>query len=311
MKLAIEKIRTDGGTQVRETLDQKTVDRYAELYAAGEKLPPLDVFFDGVDYWMAEGFHRHAGLEKNEATTAEIELHEGTKEDALWFATTANLKHGLPLKASDRRRAAEVVLLHPKGQGLSNREVARRVGCSDKTVASVREKLESGAEIPHLDKRVGADGKEYPAKQDRPSGSDTEPEAIKAGPSDEPLDPADDFQLDLNLDSMGPVEVAAPWNDDADAVDRLGPDQEEEGPLDEPTKRFRLENLGRSLDALVTRWPDDVEICELTRLLQNALIKLKNRFSDSVNRGHVKKVADEVQNMFLCDLYTEGKNHGK
>jgi len=46
----------------------------------------------------------------------------------------------------------------------SNREIARILGVDDKTVAPIRSELESGAEIPHLARVVGADGKEYPAK---------------------------------------------------------------------------------------------------------------------------------------------------
>ena len=51
---------------------------------------------------------------------------------------------------------------------LSNRQHAKRTGVDDHTVAAVRAPLESGAEIPHLDKRDNPQGRPQPAS--RPSG---------------------------------------------------------------------------------------------------------------------------------------------
>lgn len=45
---------------------------------------------------------------------------------------------------------------------LSDRQIAKAIGVSDKTVGSQRRDMESGAEIPHLENRQGADGKQYP-----------------------------------------------------------------------------------------------------------------------------------------------------
>lgn len=44
---------------------------------------------------------------------------------------------------------------------ISDRRVAKKCGVSDKTVASVRK--QSGAELPHVGHRLGADGKRYPS----------------------------------------------------------------------------------------------------------------------------------------------------
>ena len=54
---------------------------------------------------------------------------------------------------------------HP---GRSNRWIARSLGVDDKTVASVRAELRSTAEIPQLDRLVGADGKWRPATRVSP-----------------------------------------------------------------------------------------------------------------------------------------------
>ena len=48
---------------------------------------------------------------------------------------------------------------------LSNREHARRTGASHHTVNAVRDELQSGGQIAHLDMRTAPDGKSYPASQ--------------------------------------------------------------------------------------------------------------------------------------------------
>jgi hypothetical protein len=58
MKIAIKAIRTDGGTQVRAQLSQSQVEEYASQMREGDEFPALDVFHDGSEYWLADGFHR-------------------------------------------------------------------------------------------------------------------------------------------------------------------------------------------------------------------------------------------------------------
>lgn len=52
---------------------------------------------------------------------------------------------------------------------LSDRQIAKAIGVSDKTVGSQRRDMESGAEIPHLENRQGADGKQYPRQVEHKS----------------------------------------------------------------------------------------------------------------------------------------------
>ena len=51
-------IRRDGGTQPRKILDQAAVEAYAEAMKKGAVFPPVTVFYDGEEYWLADGFHR-------------------------------------------------------------------------------------------------------------------------------------------------------------------------------------------------------------------------------------------------------------
>jgi hypothetical protein len=72
------------------------------------------------------------------------------------FVISANL-HRRHLTADQKRDLiAKVLKAKPE---VSNRQIAKQVKADDKTVANVRRDLESTAEIPKLEKTVGADGK--------------------------------------------------------------------------------------------------------------------------------------------------------
>jgi hypothetical protein len=101
--------------------------------------------------------------------------------------------HRRHLNAEDKRRViAELLKAKPEQ---SNRNIARQSKADDKTVAKVRAELESSAEIPQLEKTVGADGKsrtshKLPPEIEQPSSAtnDTEIEQYQTetaiGPED-------------------------------------------------------------------------------------------------------------------------------
>lgn len=109
-KLNLNAIRIDGGTQPRERIDMATVTEYAEAIKAGAELPPVIVFHDGADHWLADGFHRwHAHKQAEKASIAADE-RAGSLLDALLYAVGANGTHGLPRSNADKRKAVEMVL---------------------------------------------------------------------------------------------------------------------------------------------------------------------------------------------------------
>ena len=57
-KISVKSIRLDGGTQPRAGIYNDLVTDYAADMKAGNEFPPITVFFDGENYWCADGFHR-------------------------------------------------------------------------------------------------------------------------------------------------------------------------------------------------------------------------------------------------------------
>lgn len=163
--LKIDDIRRNGGTQPRTELDQSVVSEYASLMANGAVFPPVEVTYDGENYWLVDGFHRIKAAKTAGLTEFEADITPGTHEDAQWRSFAVNATHGLRRTTADKQHAIKAALKHPQGTAKSDREIAAHVGVDHKTVARVRTELSAGGEIPHLDQRVGADGKSYPSTQ--------------------------------------------------------------------------------------------------------------------------------------------------
>lgn len=155
--IPITNIRLDGGTQPRATLDFDAIEDYAEAMGAGATFPPVTVFYDGTDYWLADGFHRVKAAYAAGHETVECEVHQGTVNDAQWYSFSANRTNGLRRTTQDKQRAVKAALTHPKSCDLSDHEIARHVGVDVKTVGNWRGKLTM--EIPQSPQRTGRDGR--------------------------------------------------------------------------------------------------------------------------------------------------------
>jgi hypothetical protein len=139
--LDLATIRIDGGTQPREAISETTVREYADYFDAGMIFPPIDVFFDGTTYWLADGFHRYHAAKRVERLALTATVHLGTKRDAVLFSVAANVGHGLQRTNADKRKAASTLLQDGEWSQWSNHEIARRCGISDDLVGVVRKSL--------------------------------------------------------------------------------------------------------------------------------------------------------------------------
>lgn len=155
--IPITNIRLDGGTQPRAALDFDAIEDYAEAMEAGAEFPPVTVFYDGTDYWLADGFHRVKAAYAAGHDTIVCEVHQGTLNEAQWYSFSANRTNGLRRANDDKQRAVRAALQHPNGAQLSNRQIADHVGVAESTVRNWREKLT--AQIAQSPQRKGRDGR--------------------------------------------------------------------------------------------------------------------------------------------------------
>lgn len=145
--LKLAQIRTDGGTQPRTALNEATVADYAEAITDGAKFPPVTVFHDGSDYWLADGFHRLFAHKKIGALDVEVEIRQGTKRDAVLHSVGANAEHGLRRTNEDKRKAVSTLLNDSEWSKWSNREIARCCTVSESLVRSLRENAVTDAPV--------------------------------------------------------------------------------------------------------------------------------------------------------------------
>lgn len=157
--LPLDRIRTDGGTQPRLGIDYDVAYGYGDLMAEGVRFPPVTVFYDGENYWLADGFHRYHAAFAQEMAEIAAEVIQGTIEDAQWFSFGANKAHGLMRSNEDKQRAVKAALQHPKCAGLSDLQVAKHCGVSRSTVQAWRNKLEPTCQVGKSTTRKGADGR--------------------------------------------------------------------------------------------------------------------------------------------------------
>lgn len=146
MKLKLEQIIIDKGTQTREAIDQKTVREYTEVLMNKESLPPVVVFHDGINYYLADGFHRYFAHRQTKTPQIEAEVINGTLRSAIEYALGTNDKHGLKRSIKDKRKAVMIALDDVEWGSLTNREIARLCRVSHTLVNDIKESLEKPKE---------------------------------------------------------------------------------------------------------------------------------------------------------------------
>lgn len=141
MDLKISDIRAEGGTQPRARTDLNAVEEYTEAMLAGSVFPPVVVFYDGSDYWLADGFHRRNAAIGAGFETINAEVKSGTRRDAILYSVGANATHGQRRTNDDKRRSVLRLLEDDEWSGWSDREIARICAVGAPLVASIRSTL--------------------------------------------------------------------------------------------------------------------------------------------------------------------------
>ena len=137
-------IAIDGGTQQREKINEEIVAEYAEAMKCGAKFTPVTLFFDGVQFWLADGFHRYHASKAAEMLDILADVHEGTKRDARLFSASANGTHGMRLSNADKRRSVLVLLLDKEWSAWSDNQIAKHCHVTHPFVGKLRSEI-SGA----------------------------------------------------------------------------------------------------------------------------------------------------------------------
>ena len=138
MNLQLKQIRIDGGTQNRVEINNDVVSEYAEELKNGASFPQLIVFFDGVDYWLVDGFHRYHAHKLSCIDSADCAVHDGSLREAQLFSVGVNDTHGLRRSNGDKKKAIELLLNDSEWSLWSDTAIAKKCSVDHKTVSKYR-----------------------------------------------------------------------------------------------------------------------------------------------------------------------------
>jgi hypothetical protein len=210
--LDLDLIRIDGGTQSRAALNQETVNEYAEAYKAGIEFPPVVVFFDGKDRWLADGFHRYFGAKTAGLKSILEKIIPGTNQHAFEYSLGANHSHGLKRTNADKRHAVELALKNAVLGKQSDNAIAQACAVSTSFVGDVRRAIFSPTKDAPAQKTVTRNGKTY--EQDTSNIGKAVKETAKNIPQNIPAEPEpEDFGPDAeeiaSMEAAQAADVAA------------------------------------------------------------------------------------------------------
>lgn len=244
----LKTIRIDGGTQSRVALNESVVAEYIECLPA---LPPIVIFFDGSDHWLADGFHRYHAYLKAGKASIPADVHTGTRRDAKLYSAGANWSHGLRRTNDDKRRTVAMLLEDAEWAEWSDRKIADACGVSVSFVGAIRRPAVAEKQRAHREERQAS---KYPTE---PKGcSATTPQnTAKSTPKVAPWDvPATDVAIELE-DTQKAVSILSEENErltDRLAVEAMNASEEEKTLAKETieTLRAKVKTLTAELDAV-------------------------------------------------------------
>jgi hypothetical protein len=124
-------------------LRQDVIDDYREGVQRGETFPVVTVFFDGVHYYLVDGYHRYYAHRLEQKEIIEAEIHAGTLRDARLFSAATNQRHGLRRTNADKWKAVHILLADAEWSQWSDNAIAKHCGVAQSFVAKVRASLHS------------------------------------------------------------------------------------------------------------------------------------------------------------------------
>lgn len=208
--IAIDLIRIDAGTQFRAAINQDRVTDYAELFDGANEWPfdsACEVYFDGVEYFLVDGFHRYFAAVRVKRSSLSCIVHSGTQRDAIKFALSANARHGLHRSNEDKRKAVAFVLADREWSKLSSRAIAEICGVSDMFVGSIRKESVANG-LQDSEKKTGKDGRSFNASKPKadPKPDDKSKPSYVPGPIADAWEDVNDIETDPEPDAWEDVD---------------------------------------------------------------------------------------------------------
>jgi hypothetical protein len=198
----------------------------------GAKFPPVVVFTDKGEYWLADGFHRVLAARVIGSREIEADVRVGTQRDAMLFACGANAAHGMRRTAADKRRSVFRLLGDSEWSKWSDVKIAQQCNVSHDLVGDCRRSLSPSESEPPSERT-------YTTKHGTESTMDTE----RIGRRPEPADEERESYNSL-AEKRGTDNVATALTDEIDkALDALTRDSFRHSVINALIKHLREKSI--------------------------------------------------------------------
>ena len=183
-KVALNDIRIDGGTQGRVVIDQQHVYHMVEMMKEGYEFDPIDTNFDGVTYWLVDGFHRYHAYKLMGIKEVTLKYVPGTQAEAVIRSYGVNSRHGLPRSYEDKKKVVLDALANPLLSDKTSYAIAKICVVSQSFVSGIRDPEVKQKQKASKEKHIQKKAKELTeaAKPETTSLTSSE----KATPSENP-----------------------------------------------------------------------------------------------------------------------------
>ena len=136
--LSVDVINISGGTQSRLSIKEDYVEEIFEKMKDGVEYDAVTIFFDGKEYWLADGFHRYHATRKLGRASIKCRITNGLLREAILYSKVANNLHGLQPTLQDKLHNAKEMIGDFEWGEWSNREIGRICDLSHVTIAKLR-----------------------------------------------------------------------------------------------------------------------------------------------------------------------------
>jgi len=274
MKVKISEIRLDGDTQARQALSTETVVLYAEQMKEGAEFPPVVVFNDGSNMWLADGFHRYFACMRIGASEINALVKQGTVIDARIYSFSANGDRGLSLTAADVRANIIKMLSMEETKSWTDTQIAKHVRSSSMTVGRIRASMGEEAQAPvrTFIKKDGTEGKiDTSKRKERQPKQDPKPQ--EGSNTDHLANELADTVNDLSAENQRLKDAIAVGQWDASDIEKIDA-QETIAELREKIRLLEIDNaaLRDSRDMFQNR---NAELMATVKSLQAKLKKFE------------------------------------
>ena len=147
--IPLQRIQIDQMVQPRAALDDEYTEELVKELKDGRMFPPVVIFHDLYNYWLADGFHRFAAHQKAGHREIKADVRKGGKREAMLHSVSANAAHGKRRTNADKRKVVLTLLKDKEWSCWTDRHIAGLCRVSQPFVSTIRKELtDNGYQFP-------------------------------------------------------------------------------------------------------------------------------------------------------------------